>query len=540
MTSETRPVVRLMPLLLLLAGCGSTGGPAQYGTSIQVEAPESAGNGSDELPPLPVSILEDPVSSEQLIQRIEVVDQDLRLVVQNLAESFGLNYQLDPEVSGRVTTRLRDVTLETALNSIVLPHGFTYSIQGNVLRVMPAELATRIFSLDYMSMSRIGVGTTVIQRRLGSPGGGGLGTGQGAGGFGNLGGGAAGGADIIQSVTVADLWEEMRISLEGLIFDSSGQAESGEGTGTAGGAGAGGGQARAPGAYSRVAPDGRRLLINPLAGTIMVSAPAETMQEVAALLDAIEGSVHRQVLIEARIVEIGLNQNFQFGVDWSAIQNLGDVDIRLGVGQSGAQLTIGGDGDADQQIGMVLEALESQGQVNVLSAPRVSVLNNQRATINVATDEVFFAVTRQPVIGPNGTTIGFDTQIQPQQIAVGIVLDVHPQISSDNTITMNIRPVITDVVEVREVRLEDGTQASAPVIDRRETDTVVRVRDGETIVIGGLMRTMRRTDESGVPFLSRIPLLGRIFGGYSEETDKRELVIFITPTIIAGPPPIAR
>lgn len=550
--------------LLIVTGCASGARPGPAGTTIQVE-PTAAGAPSmgDALPPLPVSIIDDGRATDRRIEQIEVVDQDLRLVVRSLAESFGMNYQIDPGVAGVVTTRLQDVTLQQALDAIVLPHGYTYSVQNNILRVVPAQLSTRIFALDYMSLSRFGSGTTVIQRRLGATG---VGLG-GAGGFGGVGGvglgaqggfgGLGAGGDVIQTVTIADMWAEIRIALEGLIFSGavplttpaspppgsvtpatpSVAAVSGaQGAGLGGAISSGAG----PSAYSRVDGEGRRLIINPMAGTILVAASPEKLAEVEALLSAIEGSVHRQVLIEARIVEVGLNRDFEFGIDWSAIQRLSQVDIQLGAGQSGAELTIRTSADADREIGAVLSAMESQGEVNVLSAPRVSVLNNQRATINVATDEVFFAVTRQPVIGPQGTTIGFETQIVPQQISVGIVLDVHPQIAIDNTITMNVRPVITDVVEVREVRLEDGTQASAPVIDRRETDTVVRVRGGETIVIGGLMRTARTTRRSGIPGLNRIPVIGRIFGGFREETDKRELVIFITPTIVAGQPPLAR
>lgn len=548
----------------ILTGCATGARPEPAGTTIQVEpAAEAAPSIPDALPPLPVSIIDDGRATDRRIEQIEVVDQDLRLVVRSLAESFGMNYQIDPGVAGVVTTRLQDVTLQQALDAIVLPHGYTYSVQNNILRVVPAQLTTRIFALDYMSLSRFGSGTTVIQRRLGATG---VGLG-GAGGFGGVGGvglgaqggfgGLGAGGDVIQTVTIADMWAEIRIALEGLIFSgavpSTSPASPPPGAVTTGapsvaavsgaqGAGLGGAvsSGAGPGAYSRVDGEGRRLIINPMAGTILVAASPEKLAEVEALLSAIEGSVHRQVLIEARIVEVGLSREFEFGIDWSAIQRLSQVDIQLGAGQSGAELTIRTSADADREIGAVLSAMESQGEVNVLSAPRVSVLNNQRATINVATDEVFFAVTRQPVIGPQGTTIGFETQIVPQQISVGIVLDVHPQIAIDNTITMNVRPVITDVVEVREVRLEDGTQASAPVIDRRETDTVVRVRGGETIVIGGLMRTARTTRRSGIPGLNRIPVIGRIFGGFREETDKRELVIFITPTIVAGQPPLAR
>lgn len=548
-------------LLLMAPGCAS-GGMPDYNTAVQVGPPPSSA-GPASLPPLPVSIVEganEPAGAQPRISNMEVVNQDIRTVVRSLAESFGLGYQLDPGVTGRVTTHLQDVTLDQALKTIVQPYGYTYSVDNGILRVVPAQFTTRIFTLDYMSLSRFGTGTTVVQRRLGATGSGsgGLGGGGGIGG-GGIGGGAGGGGDFITSVTVSDIWAEIRIALEGLIFGETtedggaGGANSGAtaggasgaagGAGAAGAGGAGGAGAQGslgPGATSRVDAEGRRLIINPAAGTILVSASPQKIEEVNSLLTAIQGSIHRQVLIEARIVEVRLNQQYEFGIDWSALQSVLGLDFEFGTSAAGAQLTISNGGDADRQVGFVLNALESQGDVNVLSAPRVSALNNQRATINVATDEVFFAVTRQPVIGPNGTTIGFNTEILPQQVAVGIVLDVHPQIAVDNTITMNIRPVITDLVEVREVRLEDGTQVTAPVIDRRETDTVVRVRDGETIVIGGLMRTSRVSRETGVPVLSKLPLIGRLFGGRSDEAEKRELVIFITPTIVAGQPPLSR
>lgn len=531
--SATRRSLR-RPLALawvaaVLAGCGSNAAPASSPLpSIRLEPVES--QDAAPLPALPVAQTGGAESGGQRIESLEVVDQDLRVVVRGLAESYGLDFQIDPGIEGRVTTRLRDVTLNQALDEIILPHGYSYQLQGRVLRVTPSRLETRIFTLDYMSLSRTGIGTTVIQRRLGNT--------SGAGGVGVTGvaGLASGGGDIIQTVTVADLWEEIRVSLEGLIFDAALSSATGA-PASAGGAIA----PRAPGAFSRVDSAGTRLIINPLSGTILISAPAEKLAEVAAFLSTIEGSVQRQVLIEAKIVEVTLSQRFEFGIDWSVVQRVGGVNLRLAGGESGAQFALAPQqGDAEREINVVLRALEQQGDVSVLSSPRVSVMNNQRAVMNATKDEVFFTVTRQPVIGPTGGTIGFNTEIVPQQIAVGITLDVFPQIAPDNTITMNVRPVITDVVEVREVRLEDGTQASAPVIDRRETDTVVRVRGGETIVIGGLIQSTRRNSRGGVPGLSRIPGVGRLFGGSSEEMVKRELVIFITPRIIAGQPPIAQ
>jgi MSHA type pilus biogenesis protein MshL len=273
-----------------------------------------------------------------------------------------------------------------------------------------------------------------------------------------------------------------------------------------------------------------------MAGTILVTAPASKLAEVETFLKAFESSIQRQVAIEAKFVEVLLDRDSRFGINWDAVVSRGSVEL-VGRAQnppgarglSTVELTLRAD-----KIETVLQALEQQGEVRVLSSPRVSTLNNQRAMINVGTDEVFFTITRQPIIGPTGATIGFTTQVQPQQIAVGILLDVLPQIGPDNTITMNVRPVVTDVIRVEEVSLEDGTQVRAPVIDRRETDTVVRVRAGETIAIGGLMRTRREVRTRGIPLLKDIPLLGALFRSREEREEQRELVIFLTPSVVAG------
>jgi MSHA type pilus biogenesis protein MshL len=463
------------------------------------------------------------------------VDQDLALVVRALAQTAGYGFQIAPEVKGKVTARFKNATLSEALNAVVAGNGFSYAIQGRIIQVGPARFPTKIFSLDYIALSRFGTGSTVIQRRLGLTG---AVTGTGAlaaptaaaaTGIPGLPGAAIGGADVIQSVEVADLWEDIRISLEGLIFDTLAAPAAAP---AAGGFGA----LRGPGANSRVAPDGRRLIINPMAGTILVTAPASKLAEVETFLKAFESSIQRQVAIEAKFVEVLLDRDSRFGINWDAVVSRGSVEL-VGRAQnppgarglSTVELTLRAD-----KIETVLQALEQQGEVRVLSSPRVSTLNNQRAMINVGTDEVFFTITRQPIIGPTGATIGFTTQVQPQQIAVGILLDVLPQIGPDNTITMNVRPVVTDVIRVEEVSLEDGTQVRAPVIDRRETDTVVRVRAGETIAIGGLMRTRREVRTRGIPLLKDIPLLGALFRSREEREEQRELVIFLTPSVVAG------
>ena len=473
---------------------------------------------------------------------LTAVNQDLGVVVRELAAKAGLQYQIDPDVHGTVNTALSNKTVPEALASII-PQGMTYQIQNGVLRVGPMRMLTRIFTLDYVALSRFGSASTVIQRRLGSAG---AGT---SGAFGGGGGGAGsaafanggGGADVISAISIADVWEEIRVAAEALLFDATAAptpASSSAATGVIGSTGR---------PYSRVAQDGRRLIINPISGTITVSAFPAQLEQLDIFIRAFEASIQRQVLIEAKIVEVNLDRSFQFGIDWNAVARAGTSTIGVASGlptrlprptggapTGNVEFTLSGNRG---EINAVLNALSSQGDVRVLSSPRVSALNNQRAVFDVTTGEIVFNVTTTLFTNPNGTTTP-QQQVTPQQVNVGIVLDVLPQIGADNTVTMNIRPVVTSVSRTATFTSTDGAVFQAPVIDTRETDTMARLRNGETIIIGGLMQTRREKVQSGVPGLRSIPLLGRLFTKYSDVERKAELVIFLTPTIIAGQPPV--
>jgi MSHA type pilus biogenesis protein MshL len=462
-----------------------------------------------------------------------------------------MQYQIDPGVQGTVNTTLRNATLAEALAAI-MPQGVSYQIQNGVLRVGPTRIVTRIFSMDYVSISRVGTASTIIQRRLGTSavGTGGIGAGGLAGGAAqNLGGigaagGIGGGADVISAVSIADAWEEIRVAVEALIFDA---------------APAGAQPAQAPGgtaglgsvgrASSRVTADGRRVIINPMAGTITVSAFPAQLDQLELFIRAFEASIQRQVLIEAKIVEVNLDKSFEFGIDWNVLARTGTAGLNVTSALPGRLPRVNGSAPTGNveftlsgkrgDITAVLNALSSQGDVRVLSSPRVSALNNQRAVFDVTTGEIVFNVSQTPILNPGGQ-VTFVSQVTPQQVNVGIVLDVLPQIGADNTVTMNIRPVVTSVARTATFTGPDGTQFQAPVIDTRESDTMARLRGGETIIIGGLMQTRREKVRSGVPGLSSIPLLGRLFTSYKDVERKAELVIFLTPTIISGQPTAAR
>jgi MSHA biogenesis protein MshL len=235
---------------------------------------------------------------------------------------------------------------------------------------------------------------------------------------------------------------------------------------------------------------------------------------------------------------VRLNNDFQFGIDWNRVaqtDNLGlGLQTNTGSGTGTVQFSLGGGGS---KITVVLRALQSQGNVSVLSSPRVSAMNNIRATFNVTTDQVFFSVTSNQTITQNGI-IGANQQVTPQTISVGIVLDVLPQIAADNTVTMNIRPHVTSIVDFAVFRLDSGTELKVPEVENRETDTIVRARSGETIVIGGLTQNRMEKTTTGVPGLQSVPLLGALFRGRTSTLAKSELVIFITPTIVVGQPAV--
>ena len=536
--SVGRSIVLRGCVLLAAAGCAAAPAAAPT-TQVRLEPLPAHRDTAAALPALPALSGEVSLAERAAAPRLTTlaaVNQDVSVVVRELAAKFGMQYQVDPTVRGTVNATLRNATLREALAAVV-PQGATWQIQDNVIRVGPARLETRIFSLDYVALSRVGTASTVIQRRLGANG---AGTNAfSAANSAAVGSGLAGsgGADFITAVSVADVWEEIRVAAEAMVFDTPATTTATQSPGFAPGAANLGSTGRP---YSRVAQDGRRLIINPIAGTITVSAFPAQLDELDVFIRTFESSIQRQVLIEAKIVEVNLDRSFEFGIDWNVVAGAGTAGLNVRSpaaprSTGNVEFTISG---GPGKITAVLNALSSQGDVRVLSSPRVSALNNQRAVFDVTTGEIVFTVSQTLVQNPGGQPT-FVSQVTPQQVNVGIVLDVLPQIGADNTVTMNIRPVVTSVAGTRSVVVDNNTY-SAPIIDTRETDTMARLRASETIIIGGLMQTRREKVRSGVPGLRSIPLLGRLFTSYRDVERKAELVIFLTPTIIAGQPVAAR
>jgi type II secretory pathway component GspD/PulD (secretin) len=226
-------------------------------------------------------------------------------------------------------------------------------------------------------------------------------------------------------------------------------------------------------------------------------------------------------MIQAKIVEITLPKERADGVDWNAVARTVAAKSNVALTADPSVAARGNAGNINftfaggsTQVDAFIDALRLQGEVRVLSNEQTSALNNQRAVFNVTTDEVFFNVSH------NGAT--------PQQVSVGVVLDVIPQISADNVLTMNVHP------SVASIKLADGTTANAPVLARREGDTVTRLRDGDTMIIAGLVQSRMDSTTDGVRGLQDLPLLGKAFQHKTASEARTELVVFLTPTIITG------
>jgi MSHA type pilus biogenesis protein MshL len=503
----------VLGVVVITTGCASGGSiappqlPAQPGSGTTAVATEQ--QAPLPLPELPVLQMERQAvpAAPRRLYSLSARDANIRDVLLTFGKSTDIGLALGPDVEGKVTVDLKQATLEEVLDALLSPIGLVFQREGNLVRVSKPQIATRIFTLNYIASTRSGTSSLSAS---GSTGGGGMSGGQSAGatggasgaGGGGGGGGAAGGSTTSVSATDSvDLWAELQRTLT-LFLSKEGS-----------------------------------LVLNKTAGLIAVTDYPANTARVGQYIDLVQGSVQRQVMIEAKIVEVTLSKNFSAGIDWSQVPYaltlpfLGAIKGALPNGAIASQ-SLATAGSAFQvglstQTGFqaILHALDQQGKVSILSSPRVSTMNNQKAVIKVATDDVFFSQTTQ-----REALTGLVTQIvTPNTITEGIVLDVTPQIGED-AITMTIHPSISE--RLGQVTSPNGDVV--PVIAVRATDTVVRVQDGQTVVIGGLMEQRSSRNRSGVPGLQRAPIIGRAFKNADDQETKIELVILLTPTVIVG------
>lgn len=546
---------RLFILFLILStipGCASLPDKERPKLPPQkTEAAKSQSAPEEKLRELVIPQMEEAKKVPEKLFSIYARDSSIQDVLLAFSKESDLNMVMDPDLNGKVTVDLKRVTLKEALDTILTPIGWTHRTEGKFIKVSRSQMETRIFTLNYVASKRTGKREVYVSTNAG----GGLQTSVLPGQQTTLSpsGTRTGYTDLV-SMDEADLWNEIKKGLESLIFGTVVEKEKEtlpdkEKTIT----------------WTRVDERGKKLIINKLTGTIMVTDYPVNINKIASYLETVEGSSQRQVTIQAKIMEVILSNEHKEGIDWKVIEGLPrSINVAwglsnksktkgfpgttsgfvtennvLGGGTSASSIDIPGAlrlapyggifalGAAGSEVALsdIMKAIAEQGDVKVLSNPTISTLNNQKAIIRVGNQDVFF------VTGAVATQTTVTQFIQPMTIDIGIILDVTPQIAEDGTIVMNIHPSITD--KTGEKVTPDG-KSTFPLLSVRETDTTVKVRDGQTIIIAGLMQEKTIENYTGVPFLQSIPVLGGVFRYRTGIKTKTELVIMITPTLQVG------
>ena len=285
-------------------------------------------------------------------------------------------------------------------------------------------------------------------------------------------------------------------------------------------------------------PVSNYVIANPEGGVITVLATHAHQERIQLLIDQVVGSAQRQVLIEATVVEVVLTDRYRAGIDWTQLADKGRVTLQQ-------SLLGGGLGTAPffrlnanyEEVDVTVRALSEFGDVQVLSSPKMMVLNNQTALLKVVDNEVYFTVDVETTSTQGVINTTFDTT--PHTVPVGFVMSVTPGIFENDSIILNVRPTISRIARTvndpNPALANAGVTSPIPVIETRGIESVLKVISGQTAVLGGLMQDDQRTDTEGVPFLSKIYPIGELFKDRDNDYRKSELVVFLRPTVIRDP-----
>ncbi|MCX5804215.1 MAG: secretin N-terminal domain-containing protein [Proteobacteria bacterium] len=422
-------------------------------------------------------------------------EADVKDILRAISKQINYNVVMEPDVKGTCTVDLKGVTLEKALEYILEPLNYAYKIDDKTIYVSKPKVETKIFTINYLALKKTSMSTVTWK------GGGSSST-----------SGTAGTTTSeektleVKSETESDLWKSLEDNLKAIL-----------------------------------SADGKPV-INRQTFTIMITDYPKNLQRVSMFLESLEGTMHRQIVIEAKIVEVRLSEGSRQGVNWEFInsrigslarisgrQNFPTPATFLGDYTEYFRFYVGSTSSGELNItNTFIELLKTQGETRVLANPKIKTLNNQRAVIKSTTQDVYFEES-QSSTGGAGTIATYS----PRFVNIGVVLDVIPQIDNEGNIILSIHPIYsTKDGSVRSPNpLSLGT---VPLISTRETDTIVRVKDGETVIIAGLIYEIKYQDEKSVPGFGSIPLLGFLFRSNTEKTQSAELIIFLTPKIIHG------
>lgn len=531
---------------VLLAACAV--GPAPTTTQSAVDAALRQARDDRPRPKVPERVAQAllPQLAIEPLAQVAVPEQrfDLSVTAAPAAQVFhaivsGSRYSmlLPNSLAGTVTVNLKEVNVREALEAMRELYGYEFRFDGNRIYVQQAALQTRIFQVSYPASRRVGRSDTRVVS-------GSISTSSASGG--SSGGGTQEGSQI-STTSDADFWKELETSLKAIVGTES----------------------------------GRQVVMSQHSGVLVVRGFPRDLREVEAYLRVARLAIERQVMLEAKIVEVSLNDGYEAGINWSAFTSSGNHRLSTGAdinrinlpGSLGRQagiptgsLTTGIDTSTSpatvlpttlgqllaspmrtgagalglafttNSFASLLSFLETQGSVQVLSSPRVAAINNQKAVLRVGTDDFFITNISTTTTASASGSVTTPT-IQVQSFFSGISLDVTPQIDEDSMVTLHIRPSVSVVSErTRVVNLGNLGSFTLPLASSNvnEADTVVRVMDGVTVAIGGLMQQTQSADDQRVPGAGDLPMVGSLFKRNNRDLKKRELVFLLKPTVIKG------
>jgi MSHA biogenesis protein MshL len=525
--------VIFISLLVLIAGCQSNqvGKEASRSLDNALENSNSSEQHSDKkLQQLPEQVSElllapdateqqNPLFSEERYD-ISANQTEARDFFAGLVEGTPYSVAVHPQVSGNIALDLKQVSLSEVFELVSELYGYHVERNGSVFRIYPSGMRTETFPVNYLMMTRDGAtqssivsggvssqdGNRANGNNVNSFGGNQLTGGNQYGNSGNLNTNtnSSNGTNILTR-TRTDFWKDLKETLQSLIGEQ----------------------------------DGRAVIVSPQAGLVTVRAMPDEIRAVQSFLQLTEQTVQRQVVLEARIIEVTLNDEYQQGIDWTKIANssrLGPISFSgMNVGNAISN-SLGGVTGLSFETGSfssVLTLLSTQGNMQVLSSPRVTATNNQKAVIKVGDDEYFVTdVSSQSTITAATTSTGPNIELTP--FFSGIALDVTPQIDADGGVLLHVHPSVIETQEQEKVVTLNEERFVLPLAQSniRESDTVIHARTGEIVVIGGLMQTIINETHSKTPLLGSIPLFGELFKNRRESEQKKELVILLKPTVV--------
>jgi len=500
--------VALIGMTALGLGCAKTQAirkspPPPVAVSVASAAPAAtpvAAARPAPLPDAPLEGVERPRASSSEFRKparrytLVMAGADARELFLSLARENDFNLVLSPEVSGTVTMDIKEATAEELMDEVCGMLGCRAVFGGNTVRIAPEKRLTRVFPVDYLLTSRTGSGS--LMASTSTSGGGGSGSAGGTSSGSSTASSESQSTNTVVTEEKGDFWGGLAEEIGALLSPGSG-----------------------------------KVVVNRTSGTVTVTDYMANVEQVERHLRMIEARVRTGVVIETRIMEVTLDDTTKYGIDWAALPDLSSLSLSGGLtgGATAAQgLSTGSTtfqlGVAGSKFNAFLDAQAQAGNLNVLSAPKVSTLNNQKAIIRIGRQDVFF----RAVVTPASTTSAAFTTYIPDSVTEGIILSVTPQVGQDGRIMLAIHPTITEKVGTAVA----PDKNSAPILDVRETNTVVTVADGETVFIGGMMQERTQETVTSVPLLGDIPYLGALFRSNEQVKKKTELVILISPRIV--------